>query len=165
MLFVPLFYYQYFENHKIPNLLIVCVDDYLCKYLIPINPLIDQIVFSLVTSNNLRDVISKKSFEQLLLLKHVFNSFELCKEMNTLCSLFIKNNEFISEQYITNYVKKTINEINSTVTLSGLNNKGEMINKSIPLSTFPFILRKPFYQLLNFDKFKNLKTIREKRIL
>ena len=165
LLFVPLFYYQYFENHKIPNLLIVCVDDYLCKYLIPINPLIDQIVFSLVTSNNLRDVISKNSFEQLLLLKHVFNSFELCKEKNTLCSLFIKNNEFISEQYITNYVKKTINEINSTVTLSRLNNKGEMINKSIPLSTFPFILRKPFYQLLNFDEFKNLKTIREKRIL
>ena len=40
-----------------------------------------------------------------------------------------------------------------------------MINKSIPLSTFPFILRKPFYQLLNFEEFKNLKTIREKRIL
>ena len=85
--------------------------------------------------------------------------------MNILCSLFIKNNEFISEQYITNYIKKTINEIHSTVTLSVLNNKGEMINKSIPLSTFPFILRKPFYQLLNFDEFKNLKTIREKRIL
>ena len=70
--------------------------------------------------------------------------------MNILCSLFIKNNEFISEQYITNYVKKTINEINSTVTLSLLNNKGEMINKSIPLSTFPFILRKI---ILSINKF------------
>ena len=150
LLFVPLFYYQYFENHKIPNLLIICVDDYLCKYLLPINPLIDQIVFSLVASNNLRDIIAKNSFEQLLLLKHIFNSFELCKEMNILCSLFIKNSEFISEQYITNYVKKTINEINSTVALSLLNNKVEMINKSIPLSTFPFILRKT---ILSINKF------------
>ena len=53
-------------------------------------------------------LLQRNSFEQLLLLKHVFNSFELCKEMNILCSLFIKNNEFISEQYITIILKRLL---------------------------------------------------------
>ena len=120
-------------------------------------------MFTVTASNNLRDVISKNSYEQVTLLKHVFSSFRICKERNTLCSLFIKNSKFDSEQSIIKYVKDVYNEINTNVTISGLNDINEMTSKTVQLQNLPFILRKPIFYMLNFDEFKALKTMKEKK--